>query len=84
MIKSFKEVPDMETADFSTLAAGDYFYYDSIYYMKLIQTYESTEENLYGGNYYYNSVNIKSGVLTYFEPFTRVKKYKECEVILHE
>lgn len=48
MIKTFKEVPDMKTADFSTLAAGDYFYYDSIYYMKLIQTYESTEVNLYG------------------------------------
>lgn len=85
MTKSFYERLDSKAIDFSTLAAGDYFYYDNIYYMKLIQTYESTEEDCYGDNYCYNSVDIKCGVLSYFfNPQTKVKPYKECEVILHE
>lgn len=85
MTKTFREVLDTKTVDFSTLAAGDYFYYDYTYYMKLSKTYESTEEDDYESNYYcYNSVDIKCGVLTYFEPETKVKPYKECEVILHE
>ena len=84
MTKTFREVPDTKTVDFSTLAAGDCFYYGDTYYMKLIEVYETTEEDCFGDNYCYNSVDIKCGVLSYFNPQTRVKPYKKCEVILHE
>lgn len=74
MIKTFKEVPDMKTADFSTLAAGDCFYYGNTYYMKLFTEYMMD----------YNSIDLEKGTLTFFCSQTRVKPYKECEVILHE
>lgn len=84
MTKTFKEVPEVKTVDFCSLAAGDYFYYGNTYYMKLIKVYETTEEDCYGDNYCYNSVDIKCSVLSYFNPKTKVKPYKECEVILYE
>lgn len=84
MTKSFYERLDSKAIDFSTLAAGDYFYYNYTYYMKLRKTYESTEKDCYGDNCFYNSVDIKCGVLTYLNPQTRVKAYKKCEVDLYE
>lgn len=35
-------------------------------------------------DYCYNSINLKTGVLTFFSSGTRVKPYKDCEVILYE
>ena len=80
MIKTFKEVSEVKTADFCSLAAGDCFYYSNSnkYYMKLLTEYTTDDKC------YYNSIDIKSGALTFFCSHTRVKKYKECEVILHE
>ena len=78
MTKTFREVPDYKLAIFSDLAAGDCFYFNKTYYMKLL----ITEDELY--DCCYNSVDLKSGVLTYFLSDTKVKPYKECEVILHE
>ena len=39
MTKTFKEVSKTKTVDFCSLAAGDYFCFDNIYYMKLIMDY---------------------------------------------
>ena len=78
MIKTFKEVSETKTVDFCSLAAGDYFHYGHTYYMKLIIGYTMDKDC------YYNAVDIKNGVLVFFCSHTRVKPYKECEVILHE
>lgn len=79
MIKSFKEVPKVETVDFCSLAAGDCFYFDNTYYMKLIKKYLFDDDDCG-----YNSVNLESGVLASFYSGARVKPYKDCEVILYE
>lgn len=84
MVTTFKEVSETKTVDFCSLAAGDCFYYGNTYYMKLIEVYETIEEDSFDDNYCYNSVDIKCGVLSYFSPKARVKSYKKCEVILHE
>ena len=39
MTKTFKEVSKVKTVDFGSLAAGDCFFFDNIYYMKLIMDY---------------------------------------------
>lgn len=80
MTKTFKEVPKVKTVDFGSLAAGDCFYFDNTYYMKFIIGYEFFDDD----DCRYNSVNLESGVLTSFCSGTRVKPYKDCEVILHE
>ena len=80
MTKTFKEVSEVKTVDFGSLAAGDCFYFDNTYYMKLIMGYELVDDD----GYSYNSIDLESGVLTFFRPLTRVKPYKNCEVILHE
>lgn len=77
MIKTFKEVSETKTVDFCSLDAGDYFYYGNTYYMKLIIEYTMKDD-------YYNAIDIKNGVLVFFCSRTKVKPYKECEVILHE
>lgn len=77
MIVTFKEVSETRTVDFCSLAAGDCFYYGNTYYMKLIIEYTM-------GKDHYNAVDIKNGVLVFFCLQTKVKPYKECEVILHE
>lgn len=79
MTKTFKEVSKVETVDFCSLAAGDCFSFNNIYYMKLIMDYEFDDDG-----YSYNSIDLESGVLTSFWPRTKVKPYKDCEVILHE
>ena len=79
MIKTFKEVSKVETVDFCSLAAGDCFCFGNTYYMKLI-----TEYNFDDDGYSYNSIDLESGVLVFFWPRTKVKPYKDCEVILHE
>ena len=79
MIKSFKEVSEVKTVDFGSLAAGDYFCFDNTYYIKLIREYELDSDHCY-----YNSMELKSGILTFFSLKTRVKPYKDCEVILYE
>lgn len=79
MVTTFKEVSETKTVDFCSLAAGDYFYYDNTYYMKLIVEYTIMDDNCY-----YNAIDLESGALTFFRSLTRVKPYKECEVILHE
>ena len=79
MTKTFKEVSKVETVDFDSLAAGDCFYFDNIYYMKLIKKYLFDDDDCG-----YNSVNLESGVLASFYLGTRVKPYKDCEVILYE
>ena len=79
MTKTFKEVPKVETVDFCSLAAGDYFCFDNTYYIKLIREYELDSDHCY-----YNSMELKSGFLTFFRLKTRVKPYKDCEVILYE
>lgn len=78
MTKTFKEVSKVKTVDFGSLAAGDCFYYGNTYYMKLFTEYITDDKC------YYNSIDIKSGALTFFCSRTKVKPYKECEVILHE
>lgn len=80
MTKTFKEVSKVKTVDFGSLAAGDCFYFDNTYYMKLIMGYELVIDD----NCRYNSVNLERGVLASFCPGTRVKPYKDCEVILYE
>ena len=79
MIKSFREVPEVKTVDFCSLAAGDCFCFENTYYMKLIMDYKFDDEG-----YSYNSIDLESGVLVFFWPRTKVKPYKDCEVILHE
>ena len=79
MTKTFKEVSKVETIDFCSLAAGDCFCFNHIYYMKLIREYDFDDD---GDSY--NSIDLESGVLTFSRPFTRVKPYKDCEVILYE
>lgn len=78
MTKTFKEVPEVNTVDFSSLAAGDCFYFNKTYYMKLFIEYE------FDDGYCYNSIDLESGVLTFFLSRTRVKPYKDCKVILYE
>lgn len=78
MIKTFKEVSKVKTVNFCSLAAGDCFYYGNTYYMKLITEYTIMDECCY------NAVNIESGALTFFCSRTKVKPYKDCEVILYE
>lgn len=73
MTKTFREVPEVKTVDFSSLAAGDCFFFNNTYYMKLIKEYE-----------FDNAIDLKSGVLTCFDLETRVKPYKDCEIILYE
>lgn len=77
MIKTFREISEAKTVSFCSLAAGDCFYFDNTYYMKLVKEYISDDDS-------YNSVDLKSGVLTFFSSKARVKPYKDCEVILHE
>lgn len=79
MIKTFKEAPKVETVDFCSLAAGDYFYFNNTYYMKLIKEYILDDDD-----YSCNSIDLESGVLTFFLSGTKVKPYKDCEVILYE
>ena len=79
MTKTFKEVPKVETVDFCSLAAGDCFYFDNTYYMKLIKKYLFDDDDCG-----YNSVNLESGVLASFCSGAKVKSYKDCEVILYE
>lgn len=76
---TFKEVPEVKTVDFYDLAAGDYFYHNHTYYMKLIREYDVMNDK-----YCYNAVNLENGALIFFHLLTRVKPYKKCEVILHE
>lgn len=78
MIKSFREVPDYKLAIFSDLAAGDCFSFNKTYYMKLIIEYKCDDDCCC------NSIDLESGVLTFFLSGTKVKPYKDCEVILHE
>ena len=79
MTKTFKEVSKVKTVDFGSLAAGDCFYFNNTYYMKLIREYELDADNCC-----YNFINLGGGVLTSFNLETRVKPYKDCEVILYE
>lgn len=79
MTKTFKEVSKVETVDFCSLAAGDCFYFNNTYYMKLVKEYVFDDDS-----YSYNSIDLESGVLVFFWPRTRVKPYKNCEVILYE
>ena len=79
MVKTFKEVSETRTVDFCSLDAGDCFYYGNTYYMKLITEYTIMDDECY-----YNSIDLESGALTFFCSRTKVKPYKECEVILHE
>ena len=78
MTKTFKEVSKIKTVDFCSLAAGDCFYYGNTYYMKLIIEYRLDNKS------YINSIDLESGALTFFCSRTKVKPYKNCEVILHE
>lgn len=78
MTKIFKEVSEVKTVAFHFLAAGDCFCFDNIYYMKLLMEYE------FDDGCCYNSVDLESGVLTFFDLETRVKPYKDSEVILYE
>lgn len=75
---TFKEVFETKTVDFCSLAAGDCFYYGNTYYMKLIIEYRLDNKS------YINSIDLESGALTFFCSRTKVKPYKNCEVILHE
>lgn len=77
MTKIFREVPDCKLAIFSDLAAGDCFYFNKTYYMKLIKEYEFDDCR-------YNSIDLKNGVLTFFSSEARVKPYKDCTVVLYE
>lgn len=77
MIKTFREVPDYKLAIFSDLAAGDCFYFNKTYYMKLIKEYIIDD-------CCYNSIDLKTGVLTFFSSEARVKPYKDCTVVLYE
>ena len=79
MTKTFKEVSKVKTVDFCSLAAGDCFCFNNVYYMKFIMNYDFDDD---GDSY--NSIDLESGVLTFSRPFTRVKPYKDCEVILYE
>ena len=75
MTKTFREVPDVKTVDFCSLAAGDCFCFNNVYYMKLIMNYEFDDDG-----YSYNSIDLESGVLTSFCSRTRVKPYKDWTV----
>ena len=83
MTKTFKEVPKVNTVDFGSLAAGDCFYFNNTYYMKLAKEYifDDDDDDDDDGC---NAIGLKSGVLTFFNLYTRVKPYKDCEVILYE
>ena len=81
MTKTFKEVSKVETVDFCSLAAGDCFYFNKTYYMKLLITEDEFDDD---DDCCYNSIDLESGVLTYFLSDTKVKPYKNCEVILYE
>ena len=70
---TFKEVPEVKTVDFCSLVAGDCFYFDNTYHMKLIDDCCR-----------HNAIDLSSGALTFFSLGTKVKPYKNCEVILHE
>ena len=59
MIKTFKELPKTKTVDFDSLAAGNCFSFNKTYYMKLITEYKCDDDCCY------NSINLKSGVLTF-------------------
>ena len=78
MTKTFKEVSEAKTVNFCDLGLGDCFYYGQTYYMKLITEY--TLDN----KCRINAVDLKNGALTFFCSCTKVKPYKDCEVILHE
>lgn len=78
MTKTFKEVSEVKTVDFCDLAPGDYFYYVQIYYMKLTTEYRLDDEHRI------NAIDLKNGDLIFFGPRTKVKPYKDCEVILYE
>lgn len=80
MTKTFKEVSKVKTVDFCSLAAGDCFYFDNTYYMKLVMDYELVDDD----DCCYNSVDLESGVLASFCSGIRVKPYKDCEVVLYE
>lgn len=77
MTKTFKEVSETKTVDFFSLPAGNCFFFNNTYYMKLITEYNDD-------GCWYNSVDLESGVLTFFSSESRVKPYKDCEVILYE
>ena len=70
MTKTFKEVPEVETVDFCSLAVGDCFYFHNTYYMKLIDD-----------GCRYNAIDLRSGALAFFSLGTKVKPCKDCEVI---
>lgn len=80
MTKTFREIPEVKTVGFCSLAAGDCFCFNNTYYMKLFMEYELVDDD----DHYYNSVNLESGVLTFFSSETRVKPYQDWTVILHE
>lgn len=80
MTKTFKEVSEVKTVDFGSLAAGDCFYFNNTYYMKLFMEYELVDDD----DNYYNSVDLESGALISFCSGVKVKPYKGCEVILYE
>ena len=80
MTKPFKEISKVETVNFGSLAAGDCFYFNNTYYMKLFMEYELVDDD----DHSYNSVNLESGILTSFCSGVRVKPYKDCEVVLYE
>ena len=82
MTKTFREVPDYKLAIFSDLAAGDCFFFNNTYYMKLITEYNNNNNDDDGC--WYNSVDLKSGVLTFFSSEAKVKPYKDCTVVLYE
>lgn len=77
MTKIFREVPDYKLAIFSDLTAGDCFYFNKTYYMKLIKEYIFDDCR-------YNSIDLQNGVLTFFSSEVRVKPYKDCTVVLYE
>ena len=78
MTKTFREIPEVKTVDFYSLAAGDCFFFNNTYYMKLITEYNDDD------GCWYNSVYLKSGVLTFFSSEARIKPYKDCTVVLYE
>ena len=84
MTKTFKEVSEVETVDFRSLAAGDCFCFDDICYMKLLMDYYEFDDDDDDDGYCYNSVDLGSGALVFFCSRTKVKPYKDCEVILYE
>lgn len=78
MTKTFKEVSEVKTVDFCSLAAGDCFYYNQTYYMKLFTEYRLDNECPI------NAVDLRNGVLRFFSSGKRVKPYKDCKIIWYE